>query len=128
MINGGRSPESPAPGALGDAGGAPGRGGVGAGAGAGTGATEVRTRRPLKNSLSIRPSSTASANRTGSNRSSSVATSTSSTLRIWRMRATLAAVSVTISRLPWTTRLPPWTNGRSVAATRSGVAYWSGTI
>jgi hypothetical protein len=44
------------------------------------------------------------------------------------MRATLAAVSVTIRRLPWTTRLPPWTNGRSVAATRSAGAYWSGTI
>ena len=61
-------------------------------------------------------------------RNSSFATSTSSTLTSWRMRATFAAVSVTIRRLPWTTRLPPWTNGRRVAAMRSAGAYWSGTI
>ena len=40
----------------------------------------------------------------------------------------LAAVSVTIKRLPWTTRLPPWTNGRRVTAILSAGACWSGTI
>ena len=123
--SGGRSPPSPAgAGTPGAAGGAPGRGGAGPRAGAG--AAGVRARRPAKNSFRIRASSTASANRTGMSRRSSRATSTSSTLTIWRRRATLAAVSVTISRLPWTTRLPPWTNGRSVAAIRSAGAYWSG--
>jgi hypothetical protein len=106
--------------------GAPGR--AGAGAGTGTGAAGVRTRRPEKNSFRIRASSTASANRTGISRRSSSATSTSSTFTIWSRRAMLAEVSVTISRFPCTRMFPPWTNGRSVTATRSAGACCSGTI